>query len=361
MTSNDGQLKATRDGAAAIVAIDRPAARNALTRAMIASLSAELKRWARDPQIYALAVTSAVDGVFCAGGDVRELVATARTDPGEAQAGLGHEYALNWQLDCFTKPTVSLIDGAVMGSGVGLTLYGTHRVAGGRYKFAMPETAIGFFPDVGTAHVLARLPDEIGIYLGLTGRALDRSDAYGLGLCTHCVDAAAFPAIARALSDADPVDPLLDGLHRDPGPVTLTPERRAIIAAAFSASRVAEILRRLEQRAEASDAFAAEIASDLRTKSPIALAVTLRALRRARGLDLRETLIQDYRVAVRFLETPDFYEGVRAQLIDKDRKPGWEPRTLAGVTDAEVDRFFEIPPGGDLALPLRAEMQSSRI
>ena len=360
MSSFDGEMKAAVLGASAVVELNRPAARNALSQAMLAPLPELLRQWAKDPQIYAMVLKSAVDGVFSVGGDVRELVARAREDLVGARAALAREYALNWQLNCFSKPTVSLIDGAIMGSGVGLTLHGTHRVAGARYKFAMPETAIGFFPDVGVAHHLARMPDHLGLYLGLTGRSVDRADAYALGLCTHCIEASEFPGIARALSEADPVDALLDELHRDPGQGSLTAARRAVIRDAFGAGRVTDIAARLGKTTGDEAAFAREIAADLASRSPLALAVTRRVIERAGRLDLRQTLIQDYCVGARFLETADFREGVRALLIDKDRQPKWQPPELSGVLDLMVDNFFAVPEGGDLQLPSREEMQSRR-
>src|SRR6185312_15309110 len=160
-----------------------------------------------------------------------------RRDAGEARRLLAAEYSLNWLLECFTKPTVSLIDGVVMGSGVGISLYGTHRVATERYRFAMPETAIGLFPDVGACWAFARMPDAIGMYLALTGRAIGRADAYRLGLVTHCISAASFGEIRAALEDADPVDPVLDTRHTDPGPGELDAMRTAI-AWCFSAGSV---------------------------------------------------------------------------------------------------------------------------
>ncbi len=185
---------------------------------MRAEIAAAFAAWTRDPQVYAAVIVSATDRAFCAGGDVREMVEWGKSRPEDARRSLAAEYALNWQLDCFTKPTVSLIDGMVMGSGVGITLYGTHRVAGERYRFAMPETGIGLFPDDGVSWAFARMPDEIGMYLALTGRAIGRADAYRLGLVTHCMPAARFAEVRAAISDADPVDPVLDSRHEDPGP-----------------------------------------------------------------------------------------------------------------------------------------------
>ena len=185
-TSQDAAISTNIEGAAGIVTLNRPRALNALTAAMRAQIAAAFAAWTRDPQVYAAVIVSATDRAFCAGGDVREMVELGKSRPEEARRSIAAEYALNWQLDCFTKPTVSLIDGMVMGSGVGITLYGTHRVAGERYRFAMPETGIGLFPDDGVSWAFARMPDEIGMYLALTGRAIGRADAYRLGLVTHC-------------------------------------------------------------------------------------------------------------------------------------------------------------------------------
>ena len=205
------------EGAAGVVTLNRPRALNALTTCMRSQIAACFAAWAQDPQVYAAVIMSATDRAFCAGGDVREMVAWGKARPADAQRSLAEEYALNWQLDCFTKPTVSLIDGTVMGSGVGITLYGTHRVAGERYRFAMPETGIGLFPDDGVSWAFARMPGWLGMYLALTGRAIGRADAYRLGLVTHCVPAACFGAIKAGLAAADPVDQMLDSRHVEPG------------------------------------------------------------------------------------------------------------------------------------------------
>ena len=206
--SRDGKAGAqdiiiSTDRAAGLVTLSRPAAHNALNTAMRSAMAAAFPRWARDPAIYGVVISSASERAFCAGGDVRELIEWGRNRRDDAIRSLAQEYALNWQLDCFAKPTVSLINGVVMGSGVGISLFGTHRVAGENYRFSMPETSIGLFPDVGVAWAFARLPDEIGTYLALTGRAIGRADAYRLGLATHCVPAARFGEVAAGLADDD--------------------------------------------------------------------------------------------------------------------------------------------------------------
>lgn len=346
-----------QDNAAGLVTLDRPEALNALDTAMRAAMAAAFPPWARDPQIYAVVISSANDRAFCAGGDVREMAEWGRTRRADAIASLAAEYALNWQLECFMKPTVSLIDGVVVGSGVGISLYGTHRVAGERYRFAMPETGIGLFPDVGVAWAFARLPDEIGMYLGLTGRSLGRADAYRLGLATHCVPAARFEEIRAGLADADPVDDLLDARHEDPGPGALEPWRK-VIARCFAADSVEDILARLEAETGTAGAWARDVIGELATRSPTSLKITHRHIRTARTLDLRATLAQDFRLGCRCLEGHDFYEGVRAQLIDRDRAPKWQPSTLAEVGDATVDGYFASLGAAEIELPSRAEMQS---
>lgn len=359
-TPSHADIRIVNSGAAAVVTLGRASALNALTLDMRTQFAEALPRLARDPQTYALVIRSALPRIFSAGGDVRELIALAARDSAAAQRALADEYRLNWLHECFSKPTISLIDGAIMGSGVGITAYGTHRVAGEKYRFAMPETAIGLFPDVGAAHLLARLPNAIGMYLGLTGRFVSRADAFRLGLVTHCIPATQFDEIAAALSDADPVDPVLDDRHADPGPGEL-PDVEEVIAAAFSAASVEEIIARLKDAPAAHTDWAAGVIADLEKKSPTSLKVTHRHIREAASLDLRETLQVDYRLASRFLEHPDFREGVRAALVDKDGSPAWKPSRIEEVTAGMVDEFFVPMGAGELVLPTRKEMQAARV
>lgn len=352
-----GDLVARIEGAAGVVTLNRPRALNALTSAMRAEIAAVFAAWARDPQVYAALVVSATEGTFCAGGDVREMVECGKNRPDESRRQLAAEYALNWQLDCFAKPTISLIDGVVMGSGVGITLYGTHRVAGERYRFAMPETGIGLFPDDGVSWAFARLPDEVGMYLALTGRSLGRADAYRLGLVTHCIPAARFAEIRAALVDADPVDPVLDTRHEDPGAGEIEALRPGI-ARCFGADSVEAIVSQLQAERGAEQVWAEGVLKDLARCSPTSLKVAHRHVRLARQLDLAATLIQDYRLACRLMQGHDFYEGVRAVLIDRDQAPTWRPGTLAEVSDAMVDAYFAPLGADELRLTARAEMQA---
>lgn len=355
------EIIVTRNGAAAIILLNRPRALNALTVKMRETIAAAIPGLARDAGLYAVVIRSASPKAFSAGGDVRETISTYRDDKERACSALGDEYRLNWELECFSKPTVSLMDGIVMGSGVGVSIYNTHRVAGANYKFAMPETAIGLFPDVGVAYALSRLPGEIGTYLGLTGRSIKRADAYHLGLVTHCIDGDGFDEIETALADAQTIDSLLDGLHHDPGAGELAPHQE-MIAHCFAADMVEDIMARLTEVSGESRTFAQGVLDDLSKRSPTSLKITLRHLRRAAGSDLREVLITDQRLVCRSLAAHDFAEGVRAALIDKDNLPVWQPATLAEVSDAAVAAYFEpLGEGQELQLLPRAEMQASRI
>jgi enoyl-CoA hydratase len=356
---SDGGISAAVDGAAGVIALNRPRALNALTSAMRTSIGKAFAAWARDPQVYAAVILSETDRAFCAGGDVREMVECGRRSLDEARRLLAEEYALNWQLDCFTKPTVSLIDGVVMGSGVGISIYGTHRVAGERYRFAMPETGIGLFPDDGVCWVFAQMPNEIGMYLALTGRSLERADAYRLGLITHCLPAAQFAEVRAAIADADPVDPVLDTRHVDPGAGELGTLRPAI-ARCFGGASVEAVVASLEAERGEARTWAEGVLQDLARGSPTSLKVTHRHLRQARALSLAATLAQDYRLACRFMEGHDFFEGVRAALIDRDRVPEWKPAHLAEVSEAMVEAYFVPLGASELQLTSRAEMQAVR-
>jgi len=340
--------------------LDRPSALNALDNDMCGSLKNAIPRVARNPDIYIVALLSSSPKAFCAGGDVLALSAVAKQDIDTAKSYLRDEYSLNWLFECFSKPTVSFIDGICMGSGAGLSAFNTHRVAGENYKWAMPETKIGLFPDVGIARVLAKMPWPIGLYLGLTGRPIGRADAQWLGLVTHCISSSHFAGILSKLADAEPVDPILDGLNemQDPGDLQ---KERGHINEHFSEPTLEKIFCSLAKAESKGSEWAARTSATLKRCSPISLAITLRHIQSALCFDIRETLIEDYRLAVRCLENHDFHEGVRALLRDKDGKPVWQSASYADVTSQVVDRYFAPLSEGDLELPSRTEMQAARV
>lgn len=354
------KLEVVRSGALVKFVLNRPRVLNAFDDEMRAVLASEIPRVARNPDIYICALISASERAFCAGGDVRALAGCAKTDRSRAREMFAAEYRLDWLLECFSKPTVSFINGICMGSGAGLTCFNTHRVAGENYAFAMPETAIGLFPDVGVSYRLAALPWPVGLYLGLTGRSITRADAYWLGLATHCIAAGRFEGIARALSQAEPVDPLLDSLHEDPGKGEVEGDL-AMIRDYFSGETPGDILSALARAKGVAKPWADNVLQELSSRSPTSLAITHRHIRSCRKLDLRETLIQDFRIAWRCLEENDFMEGVRAALIDKDHAPRWAPATIDDIDEAEIARYFEPLGADDLDLPSRDRMQAARV
>lgn len=357
--TGDPGVRFERRGAAVEITFDRQAKLNALDSGIKAALAKEIPRIARDPQVYAAIFRAAPGRMFSAGGDIREFYDLARRDAALAAAECAREYGLIWLVDCFSKPSVALIDGAVMGTGAGIVQALTHRVAGAGYRWQMPETAIGFFPDNGIGWHLARMPHEIGIWLGLTGTAIGRDDARWLGLATHAIDARHFDAIAAGLAEAEPIDPLLDSLDEpvgEPPSKALAP----VIERCFSAPTVAGILARLA--AEPTErAWCDATAATLAGRSPTALEATLQHIRRARHLDLRQTLALDYRLAVRLVSAHDFMEGVRARIVDKTGDPRWRPASLTDLGAAGIERLLAPMPGAELELPTRQEMQASRV
>ncbi|MGF1650936.1 MAG: enoyl-CoA hydratase/isomerase family protein [Hyphomicrobiaceae bacterium] len=359
--ASTSEIEVQQIGCAATVTLSRPARLNALNDGMRAAIARRLPHFARDPNIYCMVIKSVPESrVFCAGGDLSEIHAEIRSGHLDAaRRSFADEYRLNWALECFPKPTVSLINGLVVGSGVGLTLYGTHRVAGENYRFAMPEAAIGLFPDVGVCHALARMPHGIGTYLGLTGAAIDRAEAFALGLVTHCIRADHFPVIAERLADAEPVDALLDGLHQEPGPPPIMALAESI-AAVFSLGSVRDMLSALgsfSQEQGARGQWARDAAQRLSSNSPTALEATLKHIRSCATLDLRATLTADYTLACHFLDHADLAEGIRASVVDKDKSPNWSPNTLASVVESDIAKLFHRHASGDLSLPTRAELQ----
>lgn len=333
-----------------LITLRRPKALNALTYDMIQEMERHYLAWADDPHIYGVVIQSTDPRAFCSGGDLKALYNWKQRGEIDTLLGLyGLEYQHNWTLERFVKPNVSLIDGVVMGGGVGISIYGTHRVVTDKLRFAMPEVGIGFIPDCGASYFLPRLAGETGMYLALTGRSIGHADAYALGLVTHCIPAARFASIRDGMTEAEPVDPMLDSLHADPGPSALM-ALRPLIDQAFGADSVEEILERLLAVRGEGEAWARETAADIGKKSPTALKVTFRQMRLGASLGLDAALQLEYRIAHRFIVGDEFYEGIRAAVIDKDQRPKWRPASLEAVGEAMIDTYFEPLPAGELSL-----------
>lgn len=345
-------------GRLGLVTLNRPAQLNALTHEMALRIEERLLHWRDEPAVAAVMIIGAGPRAFCAGGDVRAVWAEGHADP--VRLGprnwqfYADEYRLNTLIKRFPKPYVALMDGVVMGGGVGLSLHGSRRIAGDATLFAMPETAIGLFPDVGATFFLPRLPGEVGLWLGLTGARLKAADCVAAGLCDLYAPSAREGALIAGLGEADfagdaaaAVDAVLDRFRADPGPASL-PALRPVIDRCFGGDSVEAVLAALD--AEPGD-WAAEQAAGLRKKSPTSLRLAFRALRQGAAMAFEDCMRMEYQLARFCMTHPDFYEGVRAVIIDKDHAPRWRPATLAEADAASVAAAFEpLPPGEALAL-----------
>lgn len=337
------------EGRAARIVLNRPRALNALNHEMVHLVDRALTAWEHDPAVETVVITGAGERGLCAGGDIRVVHDDARDGDGTASAAFWRdEYHLNARIARYPKPYVAVMDGIVMGGGVGISAHGSVRIVTERSRVAMPETGIGFVPDVGGTHLLAHAPGELGTHLALTGTAVAAGDAVLCGLADHFVPSVSLRDLVADLADTAVREAL--ARHEGPVPRAELAGQREWIDACYSADSVEEIIRRLDAF---GDPAAKEAAETLLGRSPTALKVTLAALRRARELGpLEAVLDQEYRVSCAFLAAPDLVEGVRAQIIDKDRDPHWTPATLAEVTDADVERFFA--PLGERELGLAA-------
>lgn len=324
-------------GGLGLVTLKRPKALNALTLPMCTALDEQIEAWGRDAAVRAIAIEGEGERAFCAGGDVRAIwEAGRRGDPLTADF-FRAEYRLNRRIRTCGKPYVALIDGITMGGGVGVSVHGSHRIASERTMIAMPETGIGLFPDVGATYVLPRLPGRLGVYLGMTGARVTAADALYCGLATHYVPSARLGAVVEALGSASTPEAVLADFAATPETGPALAARRETIDRCFAAESVEGICAALETD---GGAFAAETLETLKSRSPTSLKVTLEALRRGAGLSFDEAMVMEYRLSQACMAGHDFYEGIRALIIEKDNAPKWSPDTLEGVSPELVERHF---------------------
>jgi enoyl-CoA hydratase len=345
MTTN-AEILFERRGAIGLVTLNRPKALNALTHDMCLGLKARLDLWARHPGVQSVVIQGAGDRAFCAGGDIRTLYESGKAGTSYAFDFYRDEYLLNAAIKHFPKPYVALIRGFVMGGGVGVSVHGSHRIADETTLFAMPETGIGLFPDVGGSWFLPRMPGELGMYLGLTGARLKTPDALYTGVATHFVPGAKHTALIERLAGGAEVDIALREVA-EAVPDTFLTEHRAKIDTIFSASSADALLAALD--ADHTD-FASDAARVIRTKSPTATKLAFRQIREGAKLDFDGCMRMEYRMVHRVIEGHDFYEGVRATIIDKDGAPHWKPDALSQVSHADIAAYFA--PLGEKELPL---------
>lgn len=325
------------------ITLNRPGALHALNTVMCRAMVEALVAWRGDPAVTSVLIDHSGERGFCAGGDIRMLAESGATDGVEARAFFHTEYRLNALLEAYPKPRVAIMDGVVMGGGVGLSLPCGYRVATERTTFAMPETGIGLFPDVGGGWWLPRMPGETGMWLALTGARIKAADCLRLGIATHFAPSDRIDALKAAiLADPAAVDTLLTEAQADAGEPPVAQHQDAIDRA-FSAEDVEGVMARLE--AMDTEWAKAQLAV-LATKSPQTMKVAFRQLRTGRALTrFADNMAMEYRIGARVVMRPDFIEGVRAVIIDKDNQPKWSPAALDGVGDDLLDQIFApLPP-----------------
>jgi enoyl-CoA hydratase len=335
-----------------LMQLNRPKALNALNLNMIRLMNARLAAWAADDAVKAVVVTGAGDRAFCSGGDVKAVALAARA----AQAGAGddalvrdffrEEYILNHRIHAFPKPYISLVNGIVMGGGKGISAHGSHRVVTENTLFAMPETSIGFFPDVGGGYFLPRCPGQTGAYLALTSTRIKAIDTIYIGFGTHFVPAEKLPALLAALQavewdarekPADEVTQVIEQFHAEPPGESAIAAHRGQIDRYFGHNAVEDIIADLQS--DGGD-WADETLTAIYAMSPSSLKIALRQIRLGAKMAFPQVMTMEYRISQSCARSHDFYEGIRAALIDKDRQPKWEPPRIADVSEEAVDGYF---------------------
>ena len=345
----DGDVVVRAHGALRRITLNRPQALNAITLDMVTTMTALMRQWASDPAVGAVMIDGAGGRALAAGGDIRAIYDAAKAGDDLPARFWANEYRLNVLIARYPKPVIAIMDGVVMGGGVGLSAHASHRIATERSSVAMPEVAIGFFPDVGVSYLLARAPGFVGTHVALTGSRLNAADAIYCGLADVHIESAKLAALPDALADcrtAKAVSTRLFDISSVAPDGHLEADRRMWIDSCYSTDDIETIVQRLHD----AKFGAAHVAGVLMLKgSPTSLNITLRNLRSALSFErVEESFQQDYRISLACVAAHDFIEGIRAMIVDKDRKPLWRPDTLAGVTPDIVERHFK--PVGDLEL-----------
>uniref|UniRef100_A0A3P9LTL9 3-hydroxyisobutyryl-CoA hydrolase n=1 Tax=Oryzias latipes TaxID=8090 RepID=A0A3P9LTL9_ORYLA len=358
MMSSHGEPEVLLDkvGRAGVITMNRPKVLNALNLTMIRQILPQLKKWENDAETDIVIIKGAGGKAFCAGGDIRAVTEAGKVGDSLAQDFFREEYILNNTIGSFKKPYIAFIGGITMGGGVGLSVHGRFRVATEKTLFAMPETAIGLFPDVGGGYFLPRLQGKLGLFLALTGFRLKGRDVQRAGVATHFVDSVKIPDLENELvdlkspSDAE-VTKVLDSYQNqssiDSDKPFVLDKNLHNIDRLFSASSMEGIMQNL--KADGSE-FAKKQAEVLSKMSPTSLKITYRQLQAGATLSLQEVLVMEYRLSQACMRGCDFYEGVRAVLVDKDQSPKWNPSTLEEVSEHSVDECFSSLGEKDLTL-----------
>lgn len=339
-------IKPGNDRNLAEIILNRPDKLNALSFTMCQSLSKQLLQWAHEPSIKAVIIKGVGDRAFCAGGDIRSLYELRNTQSiDELRQFFAHEYLMNARLFHFPKPYIAFLDGITMGGGAGVSLHGSHQVATENFIFAMPEAGIGYFTDIGAGHFLNQCPYHIGYYLALTGEKINAADAKACQLVTHTISRENLAAIndelinATMKSDAafDQVTKILDHFQTDVASTQVWNQRESI-ERCFKKKTVAEIFEAL---AKENTEFSQKTLHILKQRSPTSLKVILRYLQKAKSLSFNDLMRMEFDMTYHFLNGHDFFEGIRALLIDKDKQPKWDPNHIDSVADHVVENYFQ--------------------
>ena len=333
----------TQENHIGLVTLNRPQALNALTLSMILALQAQLQAWHDDQNIHAVVVRALGGRAFCAGGDVRAIYHHGPENNHQSMEFFGHEYRLNQFIHDFNKPYIALMDGITMGGGVGISLHGSHPIASERFVFAMPETGIGFYPDIGASYLLSRCSGHFGTYLGLTGSRLNAADAQALGLVKQIIASEQFPAVLDALIESDLSIDAHQGVNAVLQPFLMSTPSLGVddiapfVYSCFQHTDMESIVAALN---ESNGDWHRETRRVLALKAPLSLKVTLVQLQKATSMTMAECLEMDYCLTSHFMRNSDFYEGVRALLVDKDNHPHWQPETINDVSSSMVEGYF---------------------
>jgi enoyl-CoA hydratase len=345
VTGESDEVLAHIERGVGLLTLNRPQAINSLNLSMVTAMTATLSAWAEDPAVAAVVLAGAGERGLCAGGDVVAIYHSAKADGAAARRFWHDEYLLNAAIGGFPKPYVSLMDGIVMGGGVGVGAHANTRVVTDTTKMAMPEVGIGFIPDVGGTYLLSRAPGHLGLHAALTGAPFSGADAIALGFADHFVPHDRLGEFTSAVI-ADGVEAALAAHAVEPPPSPLAADRDWIDEC-YGHDTVADIVAALAGHSNPAANAAADL---IGTRSPIACSVTLESVRRAGELaTLEDVLVQEFRVSTASLRSHDLVEGIRAQLVDKDRNPQWSPASLAEVSAADIETYFA-PAEPDLVL-----------
>ncbi|AIK96660.1 enoyl-CoA hydratase/isomerase family protein [Candidatus Odyssella acanthamoebae] len=341
METPEAEVLFSKIGHAGIITLNRPKALNSLNLDMIRAMMKTLKQWEQDDQIACVIIEGGGDKAFCAGGDIRSVYLAKLEDRRDYQDAIfREEYELNYYISKYTKPYISLINGICMGGGLGISVHGSHRIVTERTVMAMPETAIGFFPDVGASYFLNKCPGRLGMFMAITGEKIKGADALYCGLATHYVPSEKMGQLREALtqtSSAKQVNEAMARFNTD-APASELAQYQSLIDEIFTGKTVPEILDKLY---EVKHPKAYEWVRNLTKKSPLSMAIAFTLLKRTRGMSLKRCLPIEFRLSQRFVEHYDFFEGIRALLVDKDNEPKWQPNHISKVKLDTVRSYFK--------------------